>query len=161
MATAPGVVDDLQKRQGEALERCERQIAWYDEHAQRSWWLQNGFQVATVVLGALTPLILIDKDFAQHNPILVAIPAALASVVAAINGIFKWREDGVRFGYIREALKSELIKFKTRTAEYGTDLTDEQALDKFVTRIEQLAMSEVTEWRTQRREDADKQKNKE
>lgn len=46
----------------------------------------------------------------------------------------------------REALKSEAIKFKTRTTPYDAGLTDYEALNKFVARIENLAMSELSEW---------------
>ena len=47
-----------------------------------------------------------------------------------------------------EALKSERVKYATRTtSRYNHDLSDDEALDNFVARIEDIAMTEVTEWR--------------
>jgi hypothetical protein len=48
----------------------------------------------------------------------------------------------------RKALKSERVKYATRTtSRCRHELSEEQALDSFVARIEDIAMTEVTEWR--------------
>jgi len=46
-----------------------------------------------------------------------------------------------------EALKSERVLFTTRTPpSYGLDVDDDTALATFVSRIEQIGMTEVSEW---------------
>jgi hypothetical protein len=50
--------------------------------------------------------------------------------------------------YTAEALKSERILFETKTPPlYGPGVTDDEALAKFVGRIEEISMTEVSEWR--------------
>ena len=65
-------------------------------------------------------------------------------------GVFQWRESYPRFAYVGEALKSERLKFETRTTvEYGPHLDEHQALSNFVVYMEALVMDEVTDWRAQ------------
>jgi hypothetical protein len=46
--------------------------------------------------------------------------------------------------------RSERTKYTTRTTQdYGLTLTDAEAFDNFVYRVESLAISEVSEWRNQ------------
>jgi hypothetical protein len=82
--------------------------------------------------------------------VLQALPAALAAMAAGLAGIFQWRESYPRFAYVCEALKSERLKYETRTTtDYGQDLDDYQALNHFIIRMETLVMDEVSDWRTQ------------
>jgi hypothetical protein len=81
-----------------------------------------------------------------HGPIEV-LPVALASIAAAITGLWGWQENWVRFAAIAEALQSELVKFETRPGDaYRNDLDEARALDNFVVRIEALASNEVAAW---------------
>jgi hypothetical protein len=64
----------LNARGKAALERCDSQIRWYDQHARRSGFLANLFQIATMVLGVLTPILLL---WATALPVaLQALPSA-------------------------------------------------------------------------------------
>ena|ERR1051326_1083651 len=100
----------------------------------------NSFQVAIIVLGALTPILLWGPDLPR---VLQALPSALAAVAAGVSGTFHWRENWASFSSIREALKSERIKYLTRTTDdYSATQDDYWALDHFVERIEALTMSE-------------------
>lgn len=137
--------DTLNVREKAALERCDAQIRWYDQHTRRSQNLSNVFQVATIVLGALTPVLLL---WGTALPVaLQALPSALAAVAAGVSAIFHWGEDRTRFASTREALKSERFKFLTRTTEaYQATLDDQQALGHFMARIEGLALHELVEW---------------
>jgi hypothetical protein len=48
-----------------------------------------------------------------------------------------------------EALKSERVQYDTRTpASYGPELDQDEALSRFVRRIEEISMTEVSEWRS-------------
>ncbi len=153
---------DLAPARDMALKRCCEQIKWYDTHAHQAWLAFTIFQVATVVLGGLTPILLL---WATVPKPIQAVPAVLAAVAAGVNGIFHWREDHTRFACVREALKSEQVKFETRTTkEYGVGVDDAQALDHFVTNMEALAIAEIGQWRTlwltQKTAAADKQTDK-
>jgi hypothetical protein len=56
----------------------------------------------------------------------------------------------VRFASTAEALKSELIKFETRTSPaYRHEVTDDVAIDNFVQAVEALVLSETSGWHTQ------------
>jgi hypothetical protein len=69
-------------------------------------------------------------------------------VSLGLVGIFRWPHNKTRYSFTAEALKSERVKYATRTtSRYKHDLSDDEALDNFVARIEDIAMTEVTEWR--------------
>jgi hypothetical protein len=128
-----------------ALRRADEQIDWYESHSARQWQAFSVFQTAAVVLGGLTPVLILWSGLPKA---VQALPAALAAVAAGLVGIFRWPHNKTRYSFTAEALKSERVKFATRTTSlYGRDRTDEEALDSFVARIEDIAMSEVAEWR--------------
>ena len=72
----------------------------------------------------------------------------MAAMAAALNGAFRPRDNYIRSAYAAETLKSEKFKYETRTTkEYGRTIDEYQALENFVTRIEALMASEVSDWR--------------
>ena len=79
------------------------------------------------------------------SPVLQALPAALASVSAALVGIYGWQDNKARFAFTAEALKSEKIKYETRTA--STAATRRGRCTASSGRIEAIAMAETAEWR--------------
>jgi hypothetical protein len=128
-----------------ALRRVDEQIHWYETHSARQWKAFAVFQSAAVVLGGLTPVLILWSGLPKA---LQALPAALAAVSAGLVGIFRWPHNKTRYSFTAEALKSERVKYATRTtSRYRHELSEEQALDSFVARIEDIAMTEVTEWR--------------
>lgn len=130
-----------------ALKRCQENINWYEKAKHRQRLAYQSFQVSAIVLSGLTPVLILWGDLPKA---LQALPAALAAIAARMAGVFQWKESYPRFAYVCEALKSERLKFETRTtAEYGPDLDKHQALDNFVVGREALVMDEVTDWRTQ------------
>jgi hypothetical protein len=149
---------DFSCRNQKAIARCKEQITWYEgqKHAKRR--LFRFFQTAVVVLSGLTPLLILWATVAESgderwfgigapSALAQALPAALASMLASIMSSYRWREEWVRFGFTAESLKSELVKYTTRTtADYNGD--DEAALNTFVTKIESLVSAEVEDWRT-------------
>jgi hypothetical protein len=128
-----------------ALRRVDEQIDWYETHSARQWRAFAVFQSAAVVLGGLTPVLILWSGLPKA---LQALPAALAAIAAGLVGIFRWPHNKTRYSFTAEALKSERVKYATRTTSlYRHELSDDQALDNFVARIEHIAMTEVTEWR--------------
>jgi Protein of unknown function (DUF4231) len=138
---------DADERRAFALRRAEEQIDWYETHSSRQWRAFAVFQSAAVVLGGLTPVLILWSDLPKA---VQALPAALAAVAAGLVGIFRWNDNKARYSFTAEALKSERVKYATRTGpNYGRDRSDDEALDRFVGRIEDLAMTEVAEWRSE------------
>ena len=136
---------DAADRRNQALEWCQIQINWYDKAMRQSKRAHYVFQIATVVLSGLTPVLVLWSDLPK---IWQALPAALVTIVVGLSNAFHWRENWIRFAYTMEALKSEKIKFQTRAGSYGTSLSDNTAISRFVDRVESLHMGEVADWRT-------------
>jgi hypothetical protein len=128
-----------------ALRRVDEQIHWYETHSARQWRAFAVFQSATVVLGGLTPVLILWSELPKA---VQALPAALAAIAAGLVGIFRWPHNKTRYSFTAEALKSERVKYATRTTlPYRRELSDDEALENFVARIEDIAMAEVAEWR--------------
>jgi uncharacterized protein DUF4231 len=69
-------------------------------------------------------------------------------VLASISAFFHWRESWIRRSETAEALKSEKAKYETRTSSnYAVTLSDQQALENFVLKIEFITSNEVSQWR--------------
>ena len=137
---------DAAGRREYALRRVDEQVTWYERHSGRQWLAFAVFQTAAVLLGSLTPVLILWSEVPKA---LQALPAALAAVAAGIVGIFHFPENKARYSFTAEALKSERVRYATRTGPYGRGHSDEQALDRFVSRTEELAMQEVADWRSE------------
>jgi hypothetical protein len=140
-----------------AIKRCEELIARYDNLRNRHRIAYHSFQVASIVLSGITPVLILWTDLSD---IIKALPAALAAIATGLIGIFQWRESYPRCTYVCEALRSELNKFKTRsTNKYAQNLDDQQAINNFVIRIEDIVLDEMTDWRTQTQRAVDNKDN--
>ena len=133
-----------------ALLHCQEYIEWYEKMKRNRRRAHYFLQAGVIVLSGLTPILILSDQVSKP---LQALPAALAGILAAITGVFQISESFARFAYTAEALKSEKLRFETRTTkDYQADVdeadADEyKALNKFVGRMEDLVMSEVTDWR--------------
>jgi Protein of unknown function (DUF4231) len=137
---------DRAGREAAAEERFHHQLDWYEVHARRNRICWQVFQTATIVLGGLTPVLVLWSNVPKP---LQALPAALASISAGLAGVFGWRDDWIRFAHTAEALKTERTLLTTRTGpRYARAIDDDRALENFVEAIEALASSEVSEWRS-------------
>ncbi len=131
---------------GLALARCDKLIEWYTNEGRRQRIAFQSFQVAAILLSGITPILVLWLPDCWDA--WAALPATLAAIATGLLGIFQWKENYIRFAYTGEALKSERIKFITRTTKpYDSALEDKAALSRFVTRMEALVMTEVTDWR--------------
>jgi len=147
------VAGDLDGRRGVALERTESLIAQSEARARQAWRNYYSLQVLTVGLAAITPcLIFLAKDNPRNDVLnwLQLFFPALAALCAGASHIFHWREDGVRNTQLAESLRSALWHFQTRTGDIPPSLTDEQALDHLVTRIDELHLRAVAAWSADR-----------
>ena len=150
--------EDLRSRREIAIKRCKDSIAWYEKHKRRSRITYQVLQSVAVIFGALTPLLLLSTDLPKP---VQALPAVLASIAIGLIGAFHFQENWTRFASTLEQLKSELVKFETRTTDdYLAKLDESEALENFVTRMESLKMREVNGWRVQILEGKTKRTNR-
>jgi Protein of unknown function (DUF4231) len=140
---------DLATRRQIALDRIQQLIARSDEMASRALRNYYVFQALTVGLAAITPcLIFLAKDNPRSellNWLQIFFPA-LAAIAAGVTHIFRWREDGVRYTTLGEVIRSLLWRFQTRAGEFGLDLTEDQALDRLVVKVDEVNLQSVARW---------------
>jgi hypothetical protein len=140
---------DLATRRTIAFDRIQQLIAGSDDQARRAFRRYFVTQALTVGLAAITPcLIFLAKDNPRNellNWLQIFVPA-LAATAAAVSHIFRWREDGVRQRTLAEAVRSLLWRFQTRAGEFGVDLTEDQALDRLVVKVDEVNLQSVARW---------------
>ncbi len=130
-------------RRKKAVERYNDSVKWYERTKRDARVRYYIFQVAVIVLSGITPLIILatDSKLAQ-----AAFPA-LAAICAGIVGIYQWQESWRRRATTLENLKSEYVKFDTRSGDdYALALTDDEAISRFVLKMESILEGEVSEW---------------
>jgi hypothetical protein len=138
--------DSLDTRRQAALDRCDGRIRWYERYARKAWMWWYALQMSVIVLGGLTPILILVSDLPKTFQ---ALPSAIAVVAASINGMFRSRADALRYAYARDMLASEKARYTTRTGSYSARLTGEQALDRFMRHIEEISTKEICEWRNE------------
>jgi hypothetical protein len=140
---------DLAARLKVALERIEELIERYDLHAARALRRYQVAQAMTVGLAAITPcLIVLAKDNPKNDVLnwLQLFFPAIAAIAAGVTHIFRWREDAVRYTTLGEVIHSLLWRFQTRVGEFGASVTDEQALDTLVVKVDEVNLQSVARW---------------
>jgi len=141
----PAPEDDFLTRREKALKRYDHEIQWYERLKRNQRRAYQFMQFCIIVFSGLTPLLILIDGFPKP---LQALPAALAGMLTAIAATFRVRDNWTRFAYTLEMLKSEKFKFETRsTKDYGVNVDNQKALEKFVSRMEELIINEVTDWR--------------
>jgi hypothetical protein len=134
-------------REKAALERCNHMIKWYEASRVRAGRAYRLFETAIILFSALTPVLILSGAV---PPLVQAVPPAIAGLCATLIATYRWREDWIRYTVAAETLRSELVKYSTRTtADYSVHLTQAAALDAFVYKMESVAASEIAEWRSQ------------
>jgi hypothetical protein len=132
-----------------ALNRIEELVARSEVRAARAWRNYYVLQGLTVGLAAITPcLIVLAKENPRNeflNWLQLFFPA-LAAISAGVSHIFRSREDAVRFTTLAEAIRSQLWRYQTRAGEFLASLSDDEALDRLVTRVDDLNLASVARW---------------
>jgi hypothetical protein len=124
-----------------AIKRCKEQIEWYDRHKATDRHLFFLTQISALVLAGLAPVVIAIEKAPKW---LQASLPAVAAIALGLSTAFGFRDSWVRFGMAEEFLKSELVKFETRTtAAYGLDVSDETALRNFVERVNWLRVLHI------------------
>jgi hypothetical protein len=94
------------------------------------------FQVFVIVLSGITPLLAREPKLVQ---------AAFPAVASGSAGVYQWRKSWRRRATTLEALKSEYVKFDTRSGDdYNSVLTDDEAISRCVLKMENMLEGEVS-----------------
>ena len=146
-----------------ALNRCDTLIDWYQRQLKKQRAALTTTRLVAVVLSGLVPvLVIVQMSLTAQTPnwlavsILIALFPALAAISSALDELFQYKENWIRFSIATEELKSEKVKFLTRTTKaYQRDLDEYEALSNFVTRIERITLRETRRWQSQVEEAAE------
>jgi Protein of unknown function (DUF4231) len=139
--------NDIAERRKLAMRRYAELLHWYERSRNRSRCLFYLFQTLVIVLSGITPILIIYTDL----KLIQAIPPALASVLAGLMGVYQFNEHWLRRSSAAEALKTECIKFETRSGkDYLETLSESQIIQSFVLRIEGIQADAVSQWRRAR-----------
>jgi hypothetical protein len=139
------VVSDVEGRRALVVDDCQKMIDWYEKNKRVPRRLYYVSQTATIVLSAVTPVLILWEELPKA---VQALPAAVAGIAAGLNAVYRWRENWVLRAHTSELMKRELVKFRARASEhYRADLGEQEAIDNFVGRIESITMGELSEWR--------------
>ncbi len=135
---------ELRQRREEALNRAHELSSRYKRIAKGAQISYRTFQSAVIVLSGLTPIL--TAIFGSSG--LLAAPAGLAALIAGINQFWNFQATWTRCLSAAQELESEIVKFETRSVGYRGQITDE-AINTFVTRIENIAGTVLADWRSQ------------
>jgi hypothetical protein len=140
---------DLGSRRQLALDRIHELIAHSQERAARAWRNYYLLQGLTVGLAAITPCLIVLAKEAPNNGLLNWLQLffpAVAAICAGLSHIFRWREDAVRYASLAETIRSQLWRFQTRAGEFSPALSDDDALDRLVIRVDDLNLQSISRW---------------
>ena len=144
----PALYENREKPKSDELNDVEAYcldlISRYECHGRSNRRLWKVLQSLVVVMSAITPLMILVDGVPK---LMVATPASIASISAALLAIFRWRELWVVFAMTAEALKIELLKYRTRSGpHYSSPVSNEAARSAFIGRIEVLTSGEMQSW---------------
>jgi len=129
----------------QALFYCQSMIDWYETVKFKQRLAYQAAQIAIIVLSGITPILILVGEIPVFWQ---ALPPAVVTILVGLSGIFQWKENYLRFAFTSQALQSEKVRFETRTSsDYHRQLKEVTALERFVTRVDNIVMGEVGEWR--------------
>ena len=142
---------DLAARRQIAFDRIQELIATCEARAARAWRNYYLLQGLTIGLAAITPCLIV---LAKENPraeilnwLQLFVPA-LAALAAGLSHIVRSREDAVRLTNLAESIRSQLWRYQTGAGEFGGGQTDDEAIDRLVTRVDELNLQSLAKWAT-------------
>lgn len=139
----------LEEKRAVVEERYRELLTWFERNKTRSMVAYQICQVTTIVLSALTPVIVVVTD----DKLAHALPPAVVAVAAAILSTFKFHETWLSRCEAAEALKSEYMRY---LGQVGPDYivkgsgTEDQAIAAFIAKIETINEQERGVWKAAR-----------
>lgn len=141
------LTNNTDERRKKAQDRYNTQVAWYDKTKTDARFYFYLFQTLVIICSGITPVLILATDL----KIVQAIFPAIAAILAGLLGIYQFQDAWRRRALALEALKSESVKFETRSGDdYSSSVTEDQAIERFVLRMESIIANEVAEWQRRR-----------
>jgi hypothetical protein len=136
-----------EERRREAFDRYDNQVAFYERTKTDARRRYYALQVLVIVGSTITSvLILADAPKWMQG----AAPA-VAIIAASCQIIWQFKESWLRRAWALESLKRERILFDTRSGKrYAAPVSDDQAVERFILRAEDIYARERGEWRRSR-----------
>jgi hypothetical protein len=139
-----------------ALDRCDELIGWYQKNQAKQRNYRTSNRLVAVVLSGLVPvLVIVQMSFTVKDAwwlslsLLIALFPAVTTIFTTLNDLFQYKENWIRYTIALEELKSEKLKYQTRTTRlYQSRLDDHEALSNFVFRIESITLGETRKWQS-------------
>ncbi len=124
--------------------RYKNQIAWYDKKAFRNHNAYQVFQWVTIILSALTPILIVIAILGDILSIWISVGiAVLVAVFTTAMKTFKYQENWINYRTTCETLRKEKHFYDAGIQGYE-NVEDKEAL--FVERVESLISRENTLW---------------
>jgi Protein of unknown function (DUF4231) len=150
----------------EAIDYCNQLINYYEHNRYYSRRYYLFFQVSTIALTGLTPIIvLIDKSDAlkkslsgpwlQYIPWLVIIFPGLAALFATVSTIFPFQQDWIIAKKTSEQLEAVREEFIVGASDlFQVDMSDKvkgikqrkKALENFVIKVNEIHLKHLDNW---------------
>jgi hypothetical protein len=132
-----------------ALRRHRDLLWWYGAARTRNRILFFTSQTLVIILSGLTPILMLWLP--TESKALQATPAAVASILAGLMGLYQFNEAWIRWARGVEELRSEIVKFETLSGpDYPEDANEAELIRRFVLRIEQINAEARSQWAQQR-----------
>lgn len=141
----------------DVMERCDKLIKRYLNEKVRFHQKSDWAQMVALVFTAVTPILLIMPRWQEVTRVLATAATSIATVATGVLAAFRWQESYIRCGYTFHLLESEKYQFQTRSGRYAK--LDDQAAALFSTRIEELVLMEVADWRSQLQRPTERRKD--
>ena len=136
-------VAEFEERQRAALGRLDTQLRWYNWHKHQNRILFYVCITLSFIASGSSPFAVWFSD----SKVLQSTLPGIAALLTGILSIFQFQRNWVRDALVVEALRSEEHKYRTRAGEhYSRKIDNEDALETFVIRVENIFSEEVNSW---------------
>ncbi len=126
-------------------ERLNDAIAWYDKSANSSKKTYLVMRAATVIGGALVP-VLVNIKITSFEPVISLITTLISLMVVllvSLESVYHFREQWTNYRSTEQYLRNEYFLFTSNGGVYG-DMDAPKAYRHFVERIEEIIGAENT-----------------
>jgi hypothetical protein len=121
-------------------ERLNSSIAWYDKAASTSKSRYLNFKAATVIGGAIVP-VLVNIDVIPYINIVTTVISLIVVLLVSLESVYHYREQWTNYRSTEQNLRNEYFVFVTKDGPYA-GIKKEEAFLQFVLRIENTIEAE-------------------
>ena len=134
---------EFDTRRQSALDRVDSTIKWYNAQKHKNRILFYSCITISFIASGSSPFAV----WLSNSKALQSILPAIASLLTGLLGIYQFQTNWVREALVVESLKSERHKYVTRSGDdYSRKIDGEDALERFVIRVEGIISNETSSW---------------